>query len=127
MARAPTPDPTPTIPSGDATTDWWSIAVQVVATFAGLVTIVGGLVALFLWLVKPRFQQWVEGIVAKIDSAEQNTRQLTKNQGSHMADSVYRIEKKLDDHITAADRTITLYRYIASQHGIYLPDIRNDT
>jgi hypothetical protein len=44
----------------------------------------------------------------RIEHVEQNTKQLTRNSGSHLADAVYRIEKGLDDHVVEAQRQIEL-------------------
>lgn len=128
------------IPAGDVATDWWSILVQVVTTFGGLLTIVALLFGGFMWLVKPRAKQWVEGIAAKLDSAEKNTQQLTPNNGTHLYDAVSRIETKVDkaaqlaeanssrleSHIRLADKSITLYRYVLSQSGIHLPEVKDE-
>lgn len=56
----------------------------------------------------------MDGYDARIRSIEDNTRQLTRNSGSHLADAIYRIEnaqkddrKALDDHVTEARTQIT--------------------
>lgn len=137
-------DAATTVPSGDATTDWWSIVVQVITTLGALVTIIGLLFGAFMWFVTPRARRWVEDIASKVDSAERNTQQLNQNAGTHLADSVYRMERDLHEvkttltsvnelsqantrRLDGHDRTFTITSYVLRQHGIDLPDIRNDT